>query len=433
MLSPEGNLHCYGKRFVVQLSLFFGILHFDTLLLLDAEINLQSILNLTSSRLLSQLNEVIKSLDEMEQKSLVLFCKWGCDGSHQAQYKQTFENDMDSDANIFQSSFVPLRIICESNAKVVWQNPTPSSPRYCRPIRIRYVKESSKVINDEIKYIQSAIDSLKTTKVNLFDRQLSVKYIMMLTMVDGKVCNAATQTTSTMKCYICGASSKDFNNIGAEKEVNPDHLQFGLSILHARIRLFEALLHLSYKLPVRKWRLSGNEKEVVKQRKAQIQEEFKSRMGLLVDILKPGFGNTNDGNTSRRFFAEPEVSAEITGVDYNLIYRFKVILETLASCYKINTEKFGKFNKETAKLYIQLYPWYPMTPTVHKILIHSAVVAEHALLPIGQLSEEAVEARNKYLRLYRQNFSRKFSRQACNMDVLNRLLLTSDPLITGAM
>ena len=72
-----------------------------------------------------------------------------------------------------------------------------------------------------------------------------------------------------------------------------------------------------------------------------------------------------------------------------------------------------------------------MTPTVHKILIHSAVFAEYALLPIGQLSEEAVEARNKYLRLYRQNFSRKFSRQACNMDVLNRLLLTSDPLITG--
>lgn len=51
---------------------------------------------------------------------------------------------------------------------------------------------------------------------------------------------------------------------------------------------------------------------------------------------------------------------------------------------------------DTAKLYVQLYPWYPMTPTVHKILIHGATVIENALLPIGQLSEEAAEARNKH-------------------------------------
>ena len=49
-----------------------------------------------------------------------------------------------------------------------------------------------------------------------------------------------------------------------------------------------------------------------------------------------------------------------------------------------------------------------MTPTMHKILIHGAIVIENALLPIGQLSEEAAEASNKYFRLYRQNFARKF-------------------------
>ena len=86
---------------------------------------------------------------------------------------------------------------------------------------------------------------------------------------------------------------------------------------------------------------------------------------------------------------------------------------------------------DTAKLYIDLYPWYPMTPTLHKILIHSSTVIKHALLPIGQLSEEASEARNKHFCLYRQNYARKFSREACNRDVINRLLLTSDPLLIG--
>jgi hypothetical protein len=82
-------------------------------------------------------------------------------------------------------------------------------------------------------------------------------------------------------------------------------------------------------------------------------------------------------------------------------------------------------------MYVRLYPWHPITPTTHKILIQGAIVIETALLPIGQLSEEAAEARNKYFRLYRQNFARKFSRVSCKLDVLNRLLLSSDPAITG--
>ena len=41
-------------------------------------------------------------------------------------------------------------------------------------------------------------------------------------------------------------------------------------------------------------------------------------MGLIVDQPKPGFGNTNDGNTARRFFQNAEKSAEITKIDVNL-------------------------------------------------------------------------------------------------------------------
>jgi len=152
---------------------------------------------------------------------------------------------------------------------------------------------------------------------------------------------------------------------------------------------------------------------------------------LIVDVPKPGFGNTNDGNTSRRFFVDPDLAAEITSIDSNLIYRFKVILETISSGHKIHVGKFSKYAMETAELYVQLYPWHPMTPTMHKILIHGPIIIENALLPIGQLSEEAAEARNKHFRLYRQNYARKFSRISCNLDVLNRLLLSSDPFLTG--
>lgn len=65
------------------------------------------------------------------------------------------------------------------------------------------------------------------------------------------------------------------------------------------------------------------------------------------------------------------------------------------------------------------------------MLSHGAAVIKEAILPIGQLSEEAAEARNKHIRAFRLNYARKFSRVACNTDVLNRLLLTSDSLLTG--
>uniref|UniRef100_A0A6P7EZ54 Uncharacterized protein LOC114324861 isoform X1 n=1 Tax=Diabrotica virgifera virgifera TaxID=50390 RepID=A0A6P7EZ54_DIAVI len=251
-------------------------------------------------------------------------------------------------------------------------------------------------------------------------------------MVDGKVCNAATHTKSTMRCYICGATSTDFNDLTKERPCNTENMRFGLSLLHARIRFFESILHVAYKLPVIKWmaRLTAEEKKLVETRKKEIQTKFREELGLLVDIPKANFGNTNDGNTSRRFFEEYEKSAEITGIDQNLIYRLKIILDTMCCGININTKKFEIYCKETAELYVFLYNFYPLSPTLHKVLRHGAAVIKQAILPIGQLSEEAAEARNKHIRAFRLNYSRKFSRVACNTDVFNRLLLTSDPLLT---
>lgn len=70
-----------------------------------------------------------------------------------------------------------------------------------------------------------------------------------------------------------------------------------------------------------------------------------------------------------------------------------------------------------------------MSPTVHKVLMHGAQVIAEAIVTIGQLSEEAAEARNKHFRKYRLYFARKFS-SFVQQRHLNRLLLTSDPYIS---
>lgn len=85
---------------------------------------------------------------------------------------------------------------------------------------------------------------------------------------------------------------------------------------------------------------------------------------------------------------------------------------------------------DTAKKYVELYHWYNMPTTLHKILIHGKDIMEKCIFPVGILSEEAQECRNKDYKKYRLRHSRKCSRIATNQDVMNRMMVTSDPLIS---
>ena len=192
-----------------------------------AEIELQHLMDNTATRLLMHLGDNLNNLSDDERKSMTLINKWGCDGSQQTQFKMTFKTVTDSDANIFQPSMVPLQLVCGENNKMIWQNPTPSSPRLCRPIRMRFIHETTDVTNDEISYIKSKITNLKAIKFNDSD----VKHKMLFTMIDGKVCNAATHTKSTMRCYLCNATSKEFNDLTKNKPIKKENLTFGLSLL----------------------------------------------------------------------------------------------------------------------------------------------------------------------------------------------------------
>lgn len=71
-----------------------------------------------------------------------------------------------------------------------------------------------------------------------------------------------------------------------------------------------------------------------------------------------------------------------------------------------------------------------MPPSMHKVLIHGADIIKSLNVPIGQLSEEAQEARNKDFKRYRENNSRTSSRIHTNEDIFHFLLISSDPIIT---
>jgi len=103
----------------------------------------------------------------------------------------------------------------------------------------------------------------------------------------------------------------------------------------------------------------------------------------------------------------------------------------MASGYRINADKFRIYALDTAKKLLGLYDCYYFPPSVHNVLIHGADVINFALVSIGELSGEASESRNKDIKVYRKQNTRKGSRIATNTDLKSRLLLSSDPFITG--
>ena len=81
---------------------------------------------------------------------------------------------------------MPLQLENIKNHEVLWRNPHPSSSRFCRPIRIQYVRETAEVSEEEEKYLKQHIKNLKDFE----GKNISVMYNLSLTMIDGKVRNS---------------------------------------------------------------------------------------------------------------------------------------------------------------------------------------------------------------------------------------------------
>lgn len=406
-----------------------------------ADVDLQPLLNHTCKRILEIPLVEDSLIGNNAELSLTMISKWGCDGaSGHSRYKQKFFDGTTSDESIFITSIVPLKLILNNvngidGQKLIWSNDQPGSTRHCRVINFEFTKESKEITTMKVDELNEKITSLQPTEIDINSVKIKVNHTLHLTMIDGKVAQALTDTPSAASCVICQATSSEMNNLQklSLKTVNEEFYKYGLSSLHAWIRFMECILHIAYRLEFCRWSVRSNEHKLkVQETKRRIQKEFREKSGLLVDYPKQGSGSSNDGNTARRFFRDPELTAEITKVDLRLIERFGIILQTLACGIKIDAQKFSDYTKETANLYLELHSWYYMPSSVHKILFHGSEIIQHFLLiPIGILTEEAQESRNKDIKHYREFNTRKCSRISSNTDLLHKLLVSSDPYISS--
>lgn len=68
----------------------------------------------------------------------------------------------------------------------------------------------------------------------------------------------------------------------------------------------------------------------------------------------------------------------------NLIkYALATILTAINTTEPLNADKFGNFALKTAKLLKKDFNFWPMSPSVHKVLVHGREIIKHHDLPIG--------------------------------------------------
>lgn len=102
----------------------------------------------------------------------------------------------------------------------------------------------------------------------------------------------------------------------------------------------------------------------------------------------------------------------------------------LSSSFEIDLEKFHEFCTNLAAKYVEKYEWCYMSVTLHKILAHGSQIIRSSPLPIGMLSEQASESRNKFWRYDREHHTRKFNRKTTVLDLFHRALESSDPFLS---
>ena len=109
------------------------------------------------------------------------------------------------------------------------------------------------------------------------------------------------------------------------------------------------------------------------------------------------------------------------------------IIRVFNSNQEGDIELFDRLCKDAYEIILIRLPWANVTPSLHKLLAHSAELIHNCNDGHGMkvFSEEGLESCNKLIRRYREPLARKTSFSHNCKDIFLRLLSQSNPLLTS--
>lgn len=390
-----------------------------------ASIKLQDLVDYTTRRLFKSLN--IKISQEKYQMSW----KWGMDGigGFQKRNQKPSLTSSQSNEKFVQSIVVvaisPLEL--KKDDLVIWGNPKPSSHRYCRPVEFAFEKETTQYLQNRHRFYKTEIGDLVETNIG----NCEIQHFFNCSMLDGKACNAITNVASSRSCGTCRATQSQLHDRNLVEFEEDEALEKGVPILHSWINFMTFILNNVYRRQLFDHTVSQTEKkELQKQYKESIQKKLYEEVGIIVDAVRQGSGTTNTGNTARIFFRNFQKVSEILGVEVSVIKGLYIVLQCITCLETLNAERFKTYCLELATNLEREFGPNCITPTVHKVLFHGWKMISNFSLPIGMYSEAAIEHLHQILKKAKVMYSRKMSQLLENTDIIRRMLIESDFVIS---
>ena len=245
--------------------------------------------------------------------------------------------------------------------------------------------------------------------------------------------NAMFGNTNTHNCPICKEGPAAFKDIDFVYEANPEALaQLCYSSLHFGPRVMENLLKIGFSQDFKQFPCYGpTNKGLRDKRKKAMQKILKKDLGVPVFEVKRNGGTSNTGNVARKLFKNSIVFSDVIGVSEELVHRIFMVWIMITCGFPICPDKFDHYCKITKDLYHQECGWYPMVPTLHKVLEHGGDILRlfPPELTAGMMSEEPAEASNKDVKEFQRNHSFQGNYKQKNLDVFHRMCDRSDPAV----
>ena len=174
---------------------------------------------------------------------LKLIFKHGLDGSKSHPIFKQFMDPERKQGALLATTFVALQLTAEvfGNSVLIYENPRLASAYGCRPLRFWFVEEKETTAKSEIARLKSEAAQLVEFE---WAPGIVISFKSIFSMNDTKIMNFVWEIRSAKRCFLCGATSIQFNTymvFQADLEKLGDHC---MSILHYLLRVFENIFNV---------------------------------------------------------------------------------------------------------------------------------------------------------------------------------------------
>ena len=252
-------------------------------------------------------------------------------------------------------------------------------------------------------------------------------------MCEGKVINCLENITYTKECYICGEKSNTFQNTTPQIiNIDKRKIGYGISPLHLYIRVTEWLLKIGYSIPAKNLP-KPEKKSAIEAKRQEVIRRIKQEKNFMIDVPSISMGRSTDGNMCRILLRDWKYFSDVLSVEEEFVERIAKILAVLNSKAPISSQDLLENSLWIFNFWKANYSFVPITPTVHKMLVHTHEINSRLPLPIGYFTEQPIESSHQLTKAFRSKHAFKSSRERILVDIFHHLLVVSHPLISNHM